>query len=217
MKQCLNINNIFSILFSGLLIFGLSFTYAEADDTTIEKKAQSPSDVVAQSLEAVKKEVTENSEALKDDDTLVTKILDENVMPYIDSKVIAKRVMGRYFRMASKEQKYAFLEKFKTSMVQTYANGLGNITDISYTVEETRNDGEKAQVLMKVTLKNGTEVPVLFSFAYDKESGKWYGENLDVAGLNLGLAYRDKFAADMQKYGNDIDQVIEHWDSNISK
>lgn len=182
-----------------------------------ETNVLSPKDVITQSLDAVRKEVAENAESAKIDNTIVKDILDKNVMPYISSKTIAKGVMGRYFRMTSTEQRNAFLKKFESSLISTYASGLGEIGNVSYTVEEVSNDGKKAKVLMKAKLDSGSDVPVIFSFKFSDKDNKWYGVNLDVAGINLGLAYRDKFAEDMVKYKNNIDLVIENWNSNITE
>src|SRR5690606_34618184 len=60
--------------------------------------------------------------------------------PVVDFDYIARGVMGRYGKEASDEQRKQFAEKFKQSLVNTYAKGLAPYGDYEITVVPPEND-----------------------------------------------------------------------------
>ena len=52
---------------------------------------------------------------------------------------------------------------------------------------------------------------------YDSEKRGWVLENVIVNGVNIGLAFRDKFEQLMSKHRGDINKVIENWTSTVDE
>jgi phospholipid transport system substrate-binding protein len=139
----------------------------------------------------------------------------------VDFRRIAPRVMGKYGRTASKEQRDNFVEVFKKSLYVTYTKTLmeSGVFKINVTKANinSRSD-ERANVNLDVVSDNGTVFPVLYSL-YKDEQNQWLVENVVVYGVNIGLAFRDRFEAQMRIHKNDIGAVITSWtvDLNIVK
>ena len=139
--------------------------------------------------------------------------MDETLQEFVDFRRIAARVMGRYARQTTPEQRDAFVEKFKRSLFDSYAKALVDADNFSIEVKEAvinPQDAGRASVQMEVISASGTRYPVTYSM-YKKGDGQWLMENVIVEGVNIGLAFRDRFAQEMEEHRGQVQVVIDGW------
>ena len=143
--------------------------------------------------------------------------MDGALSKIVDFRRIAARVMGKYGRTASDTQKDEFVKVFKGSLYQTYTKTLieSGVFEINVNKADinTRSD-KKASVYMDVVSSNGTLFPVIYSM-YKTDEQKWMMENVIVFGVNIGLAFRDKFELEYRKNTGDIDKIIKSWSVDL--
>lgn len=140
--------------------------------------------------------------------------MDEALRDFVDFRRIAARVMGRYARQTTPEQRDAFVEKFKRSLFDSYAQALVSTNDFSIEVKEAvinPDQQDRASVQMEVTSASGNRYPVTYSMYRNGEKGRWMMENVIVEGVNIGLAFRDRFSQEMEQNRGQIDAVIDSW------
>jgi phospholipid transport system substrate-binding protein len=145
------------------------------------------------------------------------KNMDVALSKIVDFRRIAGRVMGKYGRKASKEQRDGFVDVFKKSLYITYTKTLieSGVFEIKVTKASINSRSDKrANVNLDVISDNGTVFPVLYSMHKNKQS-QWLVENVVVFGVNVGLAFRDRFESQMRKNKNDIDAVIRSWSVSL--
>lgn len=143
--------------------------------------------------------------------------MEEELTNFVDFRRIAARVMGRYARQTTPEQRDQFVATFKRSLFDSYAQALVNADDFSIEVKEAMinpNNEDRASVTMEVISASGNRYPVAYSM-YRNDEGRWLMENVIVEGVNVGLAFRDRFAQEMEESGGDIQQVIEGWSGAV--
>lgn len=143
--------------------------------------------------------------------------MDKELREFVDFRRIAARVMGRYARQTSPEQRDEFVEKFKRSLFDSYAQALVSTDDFSIEVqgaEINASNSERASVQMEVQTAGGNRYPVTYSM-YMNGEGRWMMENIIVEGINIGLAFRDRFAQEMEKNAGKVQAVIDGWDSAV--
>lgn len=139
--------------------------------------------------------------------------MDEELRDFVDFRRIAARVMGRYARQATPEQRDEFVEKFKRSLFDSYAQALVDAEDFTIAVKEATVDpsnDSRASVAMEVESAAGNRYPVSYSM-YRNDEGQWLMENVIVEGVNIGLAFRDRFAQEMEAKRGDVQAVIDDW------
>ncbi|HET8801192.1 MAG TPA: ABC transporter substrate-binding protein [Marinobacter sp.] len=139
--------------------------------------------------------------------------MDKALSGFVDFRRIAARVMGRYARQTTPEQRDEFVVKFKRSLFDSYAQALVNADDFSIEVEEAvinPQDDSRASVQMEVISASGNRYPVTYSM-YLNDSGQWMMENVIVEGVNIGLAFRDRFSQEMEAKRGQIQAVIDGW------
>lgn len=143
--------------------------------------------------------------------------MDESLREFVDFRRIAARVMGRYARQSTPEQRDEFVEKFKRSLFDSYAQALVNAEDFEINVQEAtilEDNSDRASVQMEVISASGNRYPVTYSM-YRNGEGRWMMENVIVEGVNIGLAFRDRFAQEMEANRGQIQAVIDGWSDAV--
>ena len=143
--------------------------------------------------------------------------MEQELTDFVDFRRIAARVMGRYARQSTPEQRDEFVAKFKRSLFDSYAQALVSADDFEIRVKDaTINSGnaDRASVQMEVISASGSRYPVTYSM-YKTNEGRWMMENVIVEGVNIGLAFRDRFTQEMEQERGEIQAVIDGWGDAI--
>ncbi|MDX1589987.1 MAG: ABC transporter substrate-binding protein [Oleiphilaceae bacterium] len=142
--------------------------------------------------------------------------MDSALEDFVAFRRIAARIMGRYARQASPEQRDEFVRQFKRSLYDAYGGAMVETGDFTLTVRSAeinpRND-ERATANLTVTTQGGDRYNVAYSM-YRSENSDWQVENIIVEGVNIGLAFRDRFVHEMETRG-DLAEVIKNWSTGV--
>jgi len=186
----------------------MSLAHAAADQT--------PRQVVQESVDALIKVITENKSVSKNEPEKFRQLVDQTVGQYVDFETIAKLVMGKAYRTASPEQKANFVKRFRTSLMDTYANSLAAYDNQKITLlPEKRGEvqDKNASINMEIYASDGQKYPLTYTMQLNGK-GEWKLVNLVLNGVNLGLIFRNQFTESMQQNGNNIDKVIASWQAS---
>ena len=194
-----------------LMFFGASEVYAEAN------KADDVRKVVEENVAELLSEYERLKPTYEQDPEGFYASMDAALSKIVDFKRIAARVMGKYARKASKEQRGQFTQVFKDSLFDTYTKTL--VESGSFQIKVTKaalnsRSDKRAKVDMDVISDSGNVYPVSYSM-YQNKQGQWLMENVIVFGVNVGLAFRDKFEAQYRAEKGDIAAVIDGWTVDI--
>ena len=143
--------------------------------------------------------------------------MDEALSDFVDFRRIAARVMGRYARQTTPEQRDEFVVKFKRSLFDSYAQALVSAEEFEINVQDATinpQDSGRASVQMEVVTASGNRYPVTYSM-YKTDSGQWMMENVIIEGVNIGLAFRDRFSQEMEENRGRIQAVIDGWSDAV--
>tara|TARA_R110001599_G_scaffold319222_1_gene529043 strand:+ start:188 stop:790 length:603 start_codon:yes stop_codon:yes gene_type:complete len=132
---------------------------------------------------------------------------------FVDFDEVATGVMARYAEQATGEQITRFGDKLRTTLTRFYGAAL-----VGYDGQElvflpagrpSPEPEENTNVRMQITANNST-VELQYTLFLNEER-EWKLKNLYLGGINLRRQYYTQFSALMNRYGNDIDQVINNW------
>ncbi|PVY70769.1 phospholipid transport system substrate-binding protein [Tamilnaduibacter salinus] len=181
-----------------------------------DEKAQLQQYVEDSSQELIQK-LDENRDLYKEDPEAFYASMEEALSGFVDFRRIAARVMGRYARQASPEQRDQFVRAFKRSLFDAYARALVESGQFSITVTEVDmkpDFADRASVLTEIETDSGNRYPVAYSMHRD-DNGTWKMENVIVEGVNIGLAFRDRFAQEMEAKRGNVQAVIDGWNETV--
>ncbi len=191
---------------------GWAVDAVQASSAMALQSSPQPQDFMQQVTNELLLKIVEERPHYKKDPQVLYHIVDENITPYVDFPMVARRVMGQFYRQASDAQRQRFVGVFKNSLVRTYGNGLSAYDHQTINILPGRGPqkGKTATVQMEIVSSSGESIPVTYELQRNA-AGAWMLENVVLNGINLGLTFRNQFTSDMEQYRNNIDSVIDHW------
>lgn len=144
------------------------------------------------------------------EEQLVTRI-SEQFAPVLDGPKVALRVMGRFAREATAEERQIFVTRLEASLVEAYARGLAAYGGEQLVLPDEGIILKPGRALIEARLETpGRDpLPIQFAVGYVDDRG-WRVENVVVAGINLGLTLRNQFA-DLVKTTGSVGRAIDAW------
>ena len=160
--------------------------------------------------------LTENVDLFESDRELYENKIKEIFEPMIDFRRVAASVMGKkYYLMASKDERAEFVNIFKDSLLDTYAETLAQWGDslISTEFPKSNLNIEITSVEVRQTLDTGSsKYPI--SYKLRKSNEGWKIVNIIINGVNLGLTFRNQFQALAVSHEEDIETTLKNWISD---
>ena len=160
--------------------------------------------------------LTENVDLFESDRELYENKIKEIFEPMIDFRRVAASVMGKkYYLMASKDERAEFVNIFKDSLLDTYAETLAQWGDslISTEFPKSNLNKEITSVEVRQTLNTGSsKYPI--SYKLRKSNEGWKIVNIIINGVNLGLTFRNQFQALAVSHEEDIETTLKNWVSD---
>ena len=136
--------------------------------------------------------------------------------PMIDFRRVSASVMGKkYYLMATPEQRSNFVNIFRDSLLDTYAETLAQWGDstISTNFPDKLPQDDVMNIEVKQTLDTGTsKYPI--SYKLRKSSEGWKIVNIIINGVNLGLTFRNQFQALAKSHDENIEDTLKNWVSD---
>jgi len=140
--------------------------------------------------------------------------VEEVIGSVVDFKRITRRVMAKYYKKSSKQQKIDFHTIFKKTLLNTYAKGLWEFEDYKIRLKPLKNAHQSlrnTQVEFEVVTASGQVFPVIQSLFFHKKQQRWMVQNVIISGVNIGQLFRDQFARLVAKNQGDLDLAIQAW------
>jgi phospholipid transport system substrate-binding protein len=162
----------------------------------------------------------ENKSLFIEDRQLYEEKIKEIFEPMIDFRRVAATVMGKkYYLASSKEQRAKFVEIFKDSLLDTYAETLAQWENQTITTIFPKNMEIQTTNLKNIevqqTLNTGSsKYPISYKLRKNKDNS-WSIVNIIVNGVNLGLTFRNQFQALAIKNNGNIESTLNGWVSDV--
>ena len=175
-----------------------------------------PYNFIDSNAQRMVKVLTEQSDLFETDRIQYEQKIKDIFEPMIDFKRVAASVMGRkYYLLATKEQREEFVEIFKDSLLDTYAETLAQWGDSKIITEI--NDGYSNSQLKNVEVRQvldtgNSKYPI--SYKLRKNDKDWKIVNIIINGVNLGLTFRNQFQALAVSQNDDIEATLSNWISD---
>ena len=170
-------------------------------------------DTKAQQMVSV---IVNNQDLFKENPEDFKKLIKDIFEPMVDFRRVSALVMSKkYYLSATPEQRSAFIEIFKNSLLDTYSSTLAEWGDQEIVTMFSADIEFKKNVEVKQMLvTNSSEYPITYKLRLGKDGYKII--NIVVNGVNLGLTFRNQFKALADKNDENIDAIISQWKSDAN-
>ena len=135
--------------------------------------------------------------------------------PLIDFNRVSASVMGKkYYLSATKEERAKFIEVFKISLLDTYAETLAQWGDAEIVTDFSYNERKNQIVSVKQNLLTTNNIyPIIYKLR-EYKNGTYKIVNIVINGINLGKTFHNQFQALAIEKNENISSIIAEWKSD---
>lgn len=207
-------------------LLGLSYqNFALADDqtqtvVTSQKVADSsnPYTLIATLADNTFSSIKANKDKLSDA-MVARKIIETELLPYIDNKYAAYKVIGSNLKNTTEKQRDDFTQAFTKYIVATYADALKKYTNQSIEVQTPEEIKDKI-VAVKVFIKEARkpDLEVIFKMRQNQKTNTWKAYDMVAEGISLLSAKQSELSSLIRQHGIDyVSNMLEEHVKNTAK
>ncbi len=151
--------------------------------------------------------ISANQMELKKFPMLMEKIVEEELMPSIDYRYAAYKILGKNLKHTSKEQRAKFVESMRHYLVRTYAKALSQYKNQEVIFEAPRSTEGKRIIAVNTQIidpKRPT-INIAFKMRKNKKTKQWKAFDMVVEGISLLQSKQVELNKRIAKQG--VDQV----------
>ena len=141
----------------------------------------------------------------------------ELVMSSIDMNLISKFVLSKYWKLATDDQKKAYLAAFKQYFISSYANKLDQYSGEKVIIVSS-NAAKKFVIVKSNIVRDGTDaLKIELDWRLLTRDGRIKIIDLSIEGISLIIAQREEFQSFLANNDNSLDALINKLNSINSK
>ena len=144
--------------------------------------------------------------AIDQEPELLTKMVEEIVLPHFDFTKMASWVLGKYWRKADDKQKARFTEEFRQLLVRTYSKALLEAVDKKITYLPLRGDPTQDDITVRTEVEQPGAFPLPIDYKMHEKDGAWKVYDVVIDNISIVSNYRSSFSSQIRKDG--IDKLI---------
>lgn len=167
--------------------------------------AQEALNTVKEQVSVVLADLKANKTVYQENPAALNRMIDSKMVPYFDTQSMARLVLGKHWKKATKVQQQAFLQEFKRLIMRKYSEGLLQYTDAQVTYGEPSPVRKNRTKIDATISSHGKSYPLKLSMAYHK--GEWKGYDVSIDGLSVITSYRSSIGEEVSQKG--IQTVID--------
>lgn len=172
---------------------------------------ESPSQVVQTAADGLLKALDANRQAYRNDPTKVQALVDQYILPHIDTQFAAQLVLGKYWRTATPQQRQRFINAFYHSMLNNYGAAIVEFTANTLKVYPTRAGSADQNPVVRTEMSRSSGAPVSVNYYMHMTPQGWKAWDVVIDGVSYVMSYRQDFGARISQQG--IDAVINSLES----
>ena len=182
-------------------------TVATMGFTMTAQAAEAPDALVKRISEDVINTAKADKDIQSGNQQKIMALVENKILPYVDSNRMTALAAGRFWRQASPEQQKALSEQFRTLLVYTYSGALSQIKNETITFKPLRADAADTDVEVRSQVNMTRGDQVLLNYRVAKAGDSWKIYDINVMGAWLVETYKGTFTSEINKGG--IDGLIK--------
>lgn len=169
-----------------LLSFAVAFTAFGVTAQEVDKTQ--PYQMMKQVAEVTFERLKNEQPKIQQDPNLLKDIVDQELMPYVNERYAALKLLGPNLKGAKREDVGVFIKAFRGYLVTSYAQVLTQYTDQQVAFgPEPKLDPSKRITSIKVDIIDAPRpnITLEFKLRKDKKTGEWLAFDMVAEGISL--------------------------------
>lgn len=147
----------------------------------------------------------------------VTHDFRELLVAGFDIPAIGRFTLGRYWKIATEDQRRDFLKLFEDMIVQTYANRFSQYSGETFQATGAQAQDADGFLVKSVIMRPATGQPVHVDWRVARVNGQLKIEDVLVEGVSMGVTQRDDFGAVIQRAGGEVSGLLDQMKQRIAQ
>ena len=188
---------------SGLVILATVFaSFSYADSINPQILLEKVTKATFERIELEQETIQSNPDHLR-------VIIEQELMPHIDHKFAAFKVLGSQFRSVPKDRISEYVDEFKQYLVSNFAVVLSSYGGQELVFEPVKDAENQDDMTVKALIRKAgnPDIHVSFKLRKNKKTQEWKTYDLVAEGISLLSSKRNEFASIIRQQG--IDAVID--------
>ncbi|UTW01286.1 ABC transporter substrate-binding protein [Marinomonas rhizomae] len=200
------------------ILSGVFFVFALLGSSLTWSNEEGARDTVVKVVEAFRNDIVADKAVLAKDPALLEERVNSILTGVVDFDDFSKKVMGKYYRRASPEQRARFANVTKDTLLKTYGTSLLELDAdrINVLPLGPQGRGRETKVDVDFQMEAGGMLNISF-YMEETKAGNWMLSNVVINNINFGLTFRKQFGVMMQQNKNDIELAISAWRESLAK
>jgi phospholipid transport system substrate-binding protein len=167
----------------------------------------SPYEVVKSTGNTLFSRISNNQQKLEKFPALMRTIVEEELMPNVDYKYAAYKMLGKNLKHSTKEQRRKFVDAVRLYLVKTYAIVLNKYSNQTVIYEPIKPSLGKKIVAVKLVVisPSAPEINLVFNMRKNKKTSEWKAFDIVVEGISLLQSKQSEISRKIANMG--IEQV----------
>lgn len=177
---------------------------------------QSPSDVIETAANGLLNALNADRQAYRNNPSKVQALVDQYILPHVDTQFSAQLVLGRYWRTATPQQRDRFINAFYHSMLNNYGTAIVEFTSNTLKVFPTRVSAGSQNATVRTEMARTSGPPVNVNYYMHETPEGWKAWDVVIDGVSYVKSYREDFGSQIAQQGGNaaaIDSVINRLES----
>jgi phospholipid transport system substrate-binding protein len=143
-------------------------------------------------------------------------IIEEELMPYIDYRYSAYKILGKYVKSTSKEQREKFVQVMRNYLAITYAKALTKYKDqqVIFEPEKPVDNQRIVAVHTEIVEQGAPAISIDFKLRKNKKTGQWKAFDMVVEGISLISSKQAEITRQIRELG--VDAVITQLEKKVT-
>ena len=191
---------------AGWLIQATVTPAATAVAATAQEATQGPAQVVQSAADGLLKALDADRQAYRNNPAKVQALVDQYILPHVDTQFAAQLVLGRYWRTATPQQRQRFINAFYHSMLNNYGAAIVNFTSNTLKVYPTKVAPGSQNATVRTEMARSNGAPISVNYYMHMTPQGWKAWDVVIDGVSYVMSYRQDFGSQIAQQG--IDAVI---------
>ncbi|MDE2449260.1 MAG: ABC transporter substrate-binding protein [Gammaproteobacteria bacterium] len=178
--------------------------------------AEPPSQVIQVAADGLLKALNTDRQAYRKDPSKVQALVDQYILPHVDTAFSAQLVLGRYWRTATPQQRDRFINAFYHSMLNNYGTAIVEFTSNTLKVYPTKVSAGSQNATVRTEMSRTSGAPVSVNYYMHMTPDGWKAWDVVIDGVSYVKSYREDFGSQIAQQGGNaaaIDSVINRLES----
>ena len=189
-----------ALIVAGWLIQGVTMTAAA------QGASEQPSQVIEDAANGLLKALNANRVEYRKDPAKVQALVDQYILPHVDTQFAAQLVLGKYWRKATPQERERFVNAFYHSMLNNYGAAIVEFTSNTLKVFPSRVGAGSQNATVRTEMTRTSGPPVNVNYYMHMTPQGWKAWDVVIDGVSYVMSYRQDFGSQIAQQG--IDSVI---------